>query len=268
MNEIEERLEELEHLGLTRRMRLISGPQGPTRAAGGQAGAAALLQQLPRSRRPSARAGGRGRRGDALGRRRGRLATGVGLDDDPRPPRGALGGLQGNRGVRAVRLWIPRQPRRDRRAGRAPATRCSPTSSTTRRSSTAAGSRAPRSSCTATATSSTCEWSIARHGAARDAQARRVIVSDSVFSMDGDVAPLLEHRRAGTGLRRAHGRVDEAHAVGSLGPGRARSGRRGRPGGRGRRRDRARSARRSAPTARTRARARRSSASSSTPRAR
>ena len=30
MSEIEERLEELERLGLARRLRLISGPQGPT----------------------------------------------------------------------------------------------------------------------------------------------------------------------------------------------------------------------------------------------
>ena len=30
MTEIEERLEELERLGLTRRLRMISGPQGPT----------------------------------------------------------------------------------------------------------------------------------------------------------------------------------------------------------------------------------------------
>jgi len=30
MSEIEQRLEELEQLGLSRRLRLISGPQGPT----------------------------------------------------------------------------------------------------------------------------------------------------------------------------------------------------------------------------------------------
>ena len=77
--------------GLHRRTRLVSGPQGPHVLRRRQAGAAAVLEQLPRARRPSARARGRGRRGDALGRRRRRLAAGVGDDDDPPPARGAPG---------------------------------------------------------------------------------------------------------------------------------------------------------------------------------
>jgi 8-amino-7-oxononanoate synthase len=58
------------------------------------------------------------------------------------------------------------------------------------------------------------ERALRRHGG----EGRRLIVTDSVFSMDGDIAPLTEI----VALAKAHGAqtiVDEAHAIGAVGPG-------------------------------------------------
>ena len=212
-----------------RRMRLVSGPQGPRVVLDGKPVLLLCsnnylgLADHPRVREAAADAAMRW----GVGAGASRLVSGH--DDAPPPAGGAARDVRGHAGGAAVRLRLPGQHRRRAGAGAAAARSSSPTSSTTPRSSTAAGS--PRA-----------ETFVYRHGdvehlawGLRQADGRgALIVTDGVFSMDGDVAPLAEIVE----LARRHDVrvvVDEAHGTGALGPGRARRGRRGRARRRGRR---------------------------------
>ena len=161
-----ERLAELERLGLDRRLRLVSGPQGPTVLLDGRPVLLLCsnnylgLADHPRVREAAADAAMRW----GVGAGASRLVSGTMTIHRRLEER--LAAFERQRGVPAVRLRLPREHRRDRRARRRAATRSSPTSSTTPRSSTAAASRAPRSSSTATSTSNTSSGACAATAAA------------------------------------------------------------------------------------------------------
>ncbi len=215
MSEIQARLAELEHLGLARRLRLISGPQGPTVLLDGRPVLLLCsnnylgLADHPRVREAAAEAAMRwgvgagasrlvsgtmtihGRLEEALAAFKGSEAC-VLFGSGYLANLGVIGALAGNGdtifsdelnhasivdGCRLSRAEVLVYRHRD--IGH-------------------------------------LEWSLQRHRAGRDG-GRRLIVTDSVFSMDGDVAPLSQLSE----LARAYDTrlvVDEAHALGSLGP--------------------------------------------------
>jgi len=213
MSEIEERLAELERQGLGRRLRLISGPQGPTVLLEGKPVLLLCsnnylgLADHPRVREAAAEAAmrwGVGAGASRLvsgtmtihGRLEERLATFKGSEacllfgSGYLANLGVIGALAGQGetifsdelnhasivdGCRLSRAEVVVYRHRD---------------------------------------AEHLEWSMHRHGS-RDGG--RLIVTDSVFSMDGDVAP-LEQIASLASRYGARTMVDEAHAIGNLGP--------------------------------------------------
>jgi 8-amino-7-oxononanoate synthase len=217
MGEIEERLAELERLGLNRRLRLVSGPQGPTVLLDGQPVLLLCsnnylgLADHPRVREAAAAAAMRW----GVGAGASRLISGTmtvhrrleeRLAEFERRQACLLfgSGYLANIGVIGAL------------AGAGDAV----FSDELNHASIVDGCRLSRADVVVYRHRDVEHllWSMRRHGGRREARGRRLIVTDSVFSMDGDVAPLEEivELAQATGARVA---VDEAHATGTFGPG-------------------------------------------------
>jgi 8-amino-7-oxononanoate synthase len=211
MNEIEERLADLERMGLDRRLRMVSGPQGPTVLLDGRPVLLLCsnnylgLANHPRVREASADAAMRW----GVGAGASRLVSGTMTIHRRLEERlatfehceacllfgsgylaniGVIGALAGN-GDTVF-------------------------SDELNHASIVDGCRLSRAETVVYrhADVEHLDWSLRRHG-----RGRRLIVTDSVFSMDGDVAPLPEIVEL-AGVHGARTVVDEAHATGALGP--------------------------------------------------
>ncbi|HEY4996657.1 MAG TPA: 8-amino-7-oxononanoate synthase [Solirubrobacteraceae bacterium] len=216
MSEIEARLTELERCGLTRRMRLISGPQGPTVLLEGKPVLLLCsnnylgLADHPRVREAAADAAMRW----GVGAGASRLVSGTmtihgRLEERLAAFKGSESCLLFGSGYLA-NLGI---------IGALASEGDTVFSDELNHASIIDGCRLSRAEVVVYRHRDLehLEWSIRRQSGGRDGQGRRLIVTDSVFSMDGDVAPL----EALTELAQDYGArivVDEAHAIGSLGP--------------------------------------------------
>ena len=212
MSEIEQRLAELERLGLQRRLRMISGPQGPRVLLDGKPVLLLCsnnylgLADHPSVREAAAQAAMRWGVGACASRlvsgtmtihRRleERLAAFHGSESCVLFGSGYLANL-GVIGALAARGDVV-------------------FSDELNHASIIDGCRASRAQIVVYRhlDSEHLEWSLRRHRG----DGRRVIVTDSVFSMDGDVAPLGEIVELAA-MHDARLVVDEAHATGTMGP--------------------------------------------------
>jgi 8-amino-7-oxononanoate synthase len=215
MSEIERRLEELERLGLSRRLRLVSGPQGPTVLLDGRPVLLLCsnnylgLADHPRVREAAAEAAMRW----GAGAGGSRLISGTMTIHRRLEERLAAfhhseacllfgSGYLANLGVIGAL------------AGRGDAV----FSDELNHASIVDGCRLCRAETVVYRHRDVehLEWSLRRHAGRSDRSS--VIATDAVFSMDGDAAPL----EAIVELAGAYGArvvVDEAHAIGTVGPG-------------------------------------------------
>ena len=216
MSEIEARLAELERLGLSRRLRLLSGPQGPTVLLEGRPVMLLCsnnylgLADHPRVREAAADAAMRW----GVGAGASRLVSGTMTVHRRLEER--LAAFQRTEGCLLFGSgYLANMGVLGALAGRGDKV----FSDELNHASIIDGCRLSRAEVIVYrhADVEHLHWCLYHHGR-REAQGRQLIVTDSVFSMDGDVAPLEEivelAQAAGARLL-----VDEAHAIGSIGPG-------------------------------------------------
>jgi 8-amino-7-oxononanoate synthase len=213
MSEIEQRLEELERLGLSRRLRLISGPQGPTVTLEGKPVLLLCsnnylgLADHPRVREAAAEGAMRW----GVGAGASRLVSGTmtlhgRLEERLAEFKGSESCLLFGSGYLANLGVIGAL------AGRGGTVY----SDELNHASIVDGCRLSRAQIVVYRHRDVehLQWSLRR----TEAGGERVIVTDSVFSMDGDIAPLAAIAELAQAYR-ARTIVDEAHAIGNLGPG-------------------------------------------------
>jgi 8-amino-7-oxononanoate synthase len=212
MNEIEQRLAELERLGLDRRLRMVSGPQGPRVLLDGKPVLLLCsnnylgLADHPRVREAAAEAAMRW----GVGAGASRLVSGT-MTIHRRLEQRIAAFEHSEECVLFGSGYLANAGAIGALAGRGDTV----FSDELNHASIVDGCRLSRAEVVVYGHGDTghLDWLMRHHRGA----GRRLIVTDSVFSMDGDVAPLVELVE----LAREHGArtiVDEAHATGMLGP--------------------------------------------------
>jgi 8-amino-7-oxononanoate synthase len=215
MSEIEQRLDELERLGLSRRLRLVSGPQGPTVLIDGKPVLLLCsnnylgLADHPRVREAAAEAAMRW----GVGAGASRLVSGTmtihrRLEESLADFKGSESCLLFGSGYLANIGVI----------GALAGPGDTVFSDELNHASIVDGCRLSRAEVVVYRHRDVehLHWSLRKH--TRRENARRLVVTDSVFSMDGDVAPLEDIAELAD-MYGARVMVDEAHATGNLGPG-------------------------------------------------